>query len=132
MRALIPLVATIALVSPASTQAQAPARSFTIGGEAFSESEILDARAQPDLDGHAAILVSFDEKGSRKLARITRAFVGRKLAILLNGSLLVEAVVQEPLESGQFQLSGAFSLDEAERIAWLVSGKEPLPESLEE
>ncbi len=130
MRAFTYLAAAIAIVAPMSVQAQE--RSFAIGGIAFSESEIPDARAQPDLDGHASILVSFDESGSAKLIRLTRAFVGRKIVVTLNGNVLIEATVQEPIENGQFLLSGGFSLAEAERIARLISGKEPLSESLDE
>ncbi len=109
-----------------------PARSFTIGGESFAEADIVDARAQPDLDGMASILVTLEPKASARLAVITKRYLRKVMPLQLNGTTLTEPLVLEPIIAGAFQISGRFSVPEAEALALKISGKPPLPDSLEE
>jgi preprotein translocase subunit SecD len=108
------------------------ARTFTIGGEAFSEAEILDARAQPDMAGMASVLVSFDTVAAERIARMTKDKIGKPLRVELDGHVLVEPVVRAPITDGQVMISGTFSVVAAEQLAKQISGKDPLPDSLEE
>jgi hypothetical protein len=50
-KSLLSLSAVIALI------AATPSRSFTIAGEPFSETDIIDARMQPDLNGFPTVLI---------------------------------------------------------------------------
>ncbi len=111
---------------------QALARDFLIGGESFNETDIVDARAQPDLAGVAAIMLTFEDAASTRLVKMTKRNVGKTIRISLDGKLLLEPFVQEPVEGGQLMISGTFTVSEAEKIAKLISGKEPLPESLDD
>jgi preprotein translocase subunit SecD len=106
------------------------ARVFTIAGEAFSETEILDARAQPDLSGQAAIMITFDDSGSVKLARLSSANKSKPLPFVLDGKVLMAPIVTDPIIDGIAQITGSFTLTEAEMIAKRISGKPPLPDSL--
>ena len=124
-RALILLLAPLLL-------AAADARSFTIGGEAFSEAEIVDARGQPELGGKAAIRITFSPAGAARLAALSHAYDGKALPILLDGERLAEPVVQGGIDDGVAQISGGFTLAEADALALRISGKPPLPESLDE
>jgi preprotein translocase subunit SecD len=108
------------------------ARTFTIGGEAFSETEILDARAQPDMSGMASVLVSFDTIAAKRIAKMTQDRVGKPLRVELDGRLLVEPVVRAPITDGQVMISGTFSVVAAVQLAKQISGKDPLPDSLDE
>jgi preprotein translocase subunit SecD len=106
------------------------ARSFTIAGEAFSEAEIVDARAQPDPLGQAAIMITFDDNGRIKLARLSSANKSKPLPFVLDGKVLMAPVVTDPILDGVAQITGMFTLTEAEMIAKRISGKAPLPDSL--
>ena len=107
-------------------------RVFTIGGEPFSESEIIDARALPDVTGMAIIMLTFGEKGRVKLARLSSANESKPLAFVLDNKLLMAPVLTVPIVDGIAQITGMFSLIEAEIIAKKISGKPPLPDSLDE
>lgn len=105
-------------------------RIFTIAGEAFTESEIIDARAQPDLSGKAAIMITFDDSGRVKLARISGANKSKPLPFVLDGRVLMAPVLVDPIIDGVAQITGMFTITEAEALAKKISGKPPLPESL--
>jgi preprotein translocase subunit SecD len=119
-------IVSLTLATPAC------ARSFSIGGIAFSEAEILDARAQPDLTGMAGVLISFDAAGAQKIAQLTNSGVGKPLPIILDGIILAEPVLRDPITDGQVMISGSFGVKDAERLAKQISGKEPLPDALDE
>lgn len=105
-------------------------RVFTIAGEAFGEAEILDARAQPDISGKATIMITFDDAGRVKLARISGANKSKPLPFVLDGQTLMAPVVTDPIIDGVAQITGMFTITEAEVIAKKISGKPPLPDSL--
>ena len=118
----------------AATKAKAKpvkiARVFTIAGEAFGEAEIVDARAQPDLAGKATIMITFDDNGRIKLARLSGANKSKPLPFVLDGQTLMAPVVTDPIIDGVAQITGMFTITEAEVIAKKISGKPPLPDSL--
>lgn len=105
-------------------------RVFTIAGEAFSETEIIDARAQPDISGKATIMITFDDNGRIKLARLSGANKSKPLPFVLDGQTLMAPVVTDPIIDGIAQITGMFTITEAEVIAKKISGKPPLPDSL--
>jgi preprotein translocase subunit SecD len=106
------------------------ARVFTIAGEPFSEAEIVDARAQPDISGKATIMITFDDNGRIKLARLSGANKAKPMPFVLDGQTLMAPVVTDPIIDGVAQITGMFTLTEAEVIAKKISGKPPLPDSL--
>jgi preprotein translocase subunit SecD len=121
-RALIPLLLIAA----------AAADTLTIGGIAFPQSDFVDARAIFDETGMPVIYVTLSPSGATKLARVTRANVGKEMPLMIGSRVLTKPVVREPLLSGSFQISGMANLEEARQLAKSMSGKDPLPESLEE
>lgn len=114
----------------AKGKAKPAARVFTIAGEPFSEAEIVDARAQPDISGKAAIMITFDDVGRVKLARLSGANKSKPLPFVLDGQVLMAPVLVDPIIDGVAQISGMFTITEAEALAKRISGKPPLPESL--
>jgi SecD/SecF fusion protein len=112
--------------------AAAPAETLTIGGVAFPQSDFLDARAIFDESGAPVIFVTFGPKGAAKLARVTKAKIGKPLPLAIGPRVLMKPVVREPILGGTVQISGIASVDEAKQLAKLMSGKDPLPESLDE
>jgi preprotein translocase subunit SecD len=120
------------LVSAPLAAAQPLAGTFTIAGKRFAPDVILDARAQPSLDGSAAILITFSPEGAKQLADLTRANIGKSVAIALDGKTLISTSVQQPAEAGLVEVTGPFTVAEAEAIAKRISGKDPLPDELSE
>lgn len=127
MRLLTLFIALLTMASPALA-----ARDFRIGPERFVESDILDARALPAVDGVPVIMITLAEGAAVRFQKITEGLVGQKLSITLDGKELTAPIVREAISGGVLEIAGLASLAEGERIARLISGKDPLPESLEE
>lgn len=107
-------------------------RKFTIAGQKFQEKDIVDARPLPDLNGTAAILLTFENKAAKRLAKISRKNREKPVAINLDGKTLVRPIFRSVINDGIIQISGLFTLDQATRLARRISGKDPLPDSLDE
>ncbi len=121
-RALIPLMLIAA----------APASVLTVGNAAFPQNEIVDARAIFDETGMPVIYITLSPAGRAKLAAITKANVGKPLPLAIGPKVLMTPIVREPILAGTLQISGVPSFEDAKRLAREISGKDPLPESLEE
>ncbi len=119
------------LFAPLLLAAAAP-RLFTIGGVPFSEAEIIDARAQPDTSGMAAVMITFSPEGAKKLAALSKASTGKAIKIELDGKMLSEPMVVGEIADGTAQISGNFSVRDADALALAISGKPPLGDSLDE
>lgn len=127
MRLLSHFTALLVMASPAFA-----ARDFRIGQEQFAESDIVDARALPSVDGMPVIMITFAEAAAVRVQKLTQVMVGQPLPITLDGKELTAPTVREAIAGGVLEISGLESLAEGERIARLISGKDPLPDSLEE
>ena len=79
--------------------------------------------AYPDKDQWGLkINLSFNAKGAEDFARVTRRNVGRQLAIVLDGRLYCAPNIREAITGGRAQISGSFTEDEAETIAYALTG----------
>lgn len=107
-------------------------RSFQIAGEGFAEAEILDARAQPELDGTSSIRITFTEAAGKRISMMTQRLVGKAAHVALDNEAVADPIVREPISGGVLQLSGPWTIEGAEALARKISGKAPLPDSLEE
>ncbi len=77
------------------------------------------------------VQVSFDEEGKRLFSDITTNNVGEQLAIFLDGVLLSEPVIREPITGGTAVISGNFVAEEArELVRNLNFGALPVPITL--
>ena len=121
-----------ALLLMLATPAIAAERNFQIAGEPFSQAEIVDARAQPELDGTSSIRITFNETAAKRVAAVTQQLVGKTAHVALDNSAVADPVVREPIRDGVLQLSGPWSLNDATALAKKIAGRDPLPDSLEE
>lgn len=112
--------------------AHAAERNFLIAGESFPEADIVDARAQPELDGTSSIRITFGEAAAKRIALATQRLVGKPAHVALDEVTIADPIVREPIRDGVLQLSGAWTIADAEALAKKISGKDPLPDSLEE
>lgn len=77
--------------------------------------------------GQVAVDIEFNSEGTQKFAQATAANVGRQIGIYLDGELLQNPVVNEPIPSGKAQITGYADLEEAHTIAILLrSGALPV------
>jgi len=67
--------------------------------------------------GEPEIHFTLDGEGAERFAEITRANVGHRLAIILDGELYSAPVIQTPIETGQGQITGTFDNREAFELA---------------
>ena len=79
-------------------------------------------------DRQPAVSLKFKDSGKDKFAKLTKEFLGKPLAILLDNSLLSAPTVQAEIVSGDAIISGSFTLDEAKFLATqLNAGALPVP-----
>lgn len=126
------LVASLFFAAAGMAMAQAAPVGLTMGSEQFSPTDIVDARAQPELDGRISVLVTLEEPAAARLATVTQALIGKPMPIVHQGKILSEPIVRDPITAGAFLISGAFSMEEAKALALAISGKPPLADSLED
>jgi preprotein translocase subunit SecD len=62
----------------------------------------------------------FNGRGTRRFAHITEENVGRPFAIVLDGKVISAPVIREPITGGSGQISGNFTLEEANSVAMLL------------
>jgi len=68
------------------------------------------------------------EKIKKKFANATKDNVGRPLAIILDNEILSSPVIREPILTGSGQISGGFTVEEANQLAVLLrAGALPAP-----
>ena len=78
--------------------------------------------------GEAHISVNFDSQGAKIFERLTRDNVGRKLAIVLDGTVYSDPVIREPIPNGRAVIEGSFTDEEATSVAIaLRTGRLPAP-----
>ncbi|MDP3762642.1 MAG: protein translocase subunit SecD [bacterium] len=78
-----------------------------------------------------AVLLDFNEEGTKLFGEITRANVGKPVAIYLDGLPISSPIVQEEISSGGAQITGRFTAVQArDLVRRLNSGALPIPISL--
>ncbi len=78
-----------------------------------------------------SIILNFNSDGSDIFAKLTKENVGKQLAIYLDGAPISAPVVKEEISSGQAQITGNFTANEAKQLVRnLNSGALPVPINL--
>ncbi|MBQ7476672.1 MAG: protein translocase subunit SecD [Selenomonadaceae bacterium] len=98
------------------------------GKTLLTGSDLKDAQAAMNQqNGQSIVTLEFSDEGKEKFADATLANVGRQIAILLDGEVLTDPVVREPILGGRAEISGQRDLEEAQRLAVLLrSGALPV------
>ncbi len=92
----------------------------------------LDSAAsafEPDT-GQPMVTFNFDGQGGATFAEITAASIGKRFAVVLDGEVLTAPVIQQAIPGGQGQITGDFTLEEAQTLAVLLTSG-ALPASLD-
>ena len=82
------------------------------------EKVILDERY------HQVIVeLQFTSKGAEKLEDFSRNAIGRYVAIVLNGRVLLAPRINEAISGGSLQISGGLTREEGEKVAKRIVGE---------
>ncbi len=89
---------------------------------------IVDARHEYNqLKGSAEVTMIMNAQGAQTWAKLTRANIGRQIAIVLDGMVYSYPTVQSEIKGGVSQITGNFTISEAQDLAnVLKSGKLPV------
>ncbi len=80
--------------------------------------------------GRPMVTFAFDRQGAIAFAEITAANIGQRFAVVLDGTVLTAPVIQSAIPGGQGQITGDFTVEEAQTLAVLLTSG-ALPASLE-
>ena len=94
-----------------------------------SGGDLVDA--QPGFDQRTSepiVSFRFNSSGARKFAEATQANVGKPFAIVLDNKVISAPVIREPIIGGSGQISGSFTVQQANDLAILLrAGALPAP-----
>ena len=93
---------------------------------------VTDARVQyGNTNGNPEVSMSMNAQGASVWARLTKENIGKQVAIVLDGMVYSYPTVQSEISGGSSQITGNFTLEEAEDLAnVLKSGKLPAPATI--
>lgn len=80
--------------------------------------------------GRPALTLRLNREGAAKFSRLTAANVGRRVAIVVDGRILIAPTIRSPITGGMVSIQGFSSQQVVERLADLLQ-TEPLPVRLE-
>jgi preprotein translocase subunit SecD len=118
-----------------------PSDAEILNGEKPGEKYVIDKRvlvsggelvdAQPGFDqrtNEPVVNFRFNSTGARKFAEATQQNVGKPFAIVLDNQVVSAPVIREPIVGGQGQISGNFTVQQANDLAILLrAGALPAP-----
>ncbi len=67
--------------------------------------------------GQIVLMVRLTEEGSALFGAATRANIGRRIAVVVDGVVLTAPMVREPILGGSLQIEGNFTLESAKALA---------------
>jgi len=104
-----------------------------LGPVELKGSDLVDARVQFDRFNRPEVALEFTPEGAKKFADLTRNNIGRRLAIVLDGTIYSAPNIQTAITDGRAVITGINDLDEATQIALVLrSGSLPVPLHVEE
>jgi preprotein translocase subunit SecD len=93
----------------------------------LSGRDLVDAQAAFDIRTSEPIIsFRFNANGARRFAQVTQENVGKPFAIVIDNEVMSAPIIREPILGGSGQISGSFTVDEANNLAiQLRSGELP-------
>ena len=102
----------------------------TTNGRAPLEGDVVtDAKDQfNNLTGQPEVSMTMNSEGARRWAALTKANVGKAVAIVLDGVVYSAPRVNQEIDGGESSISGNFTVEETKDLAnTLKSGRMPAP-----
>lgn len=91
---------------------------------------LKNAQVSFDQFGKPKVDIEFTEEGAIKFEEITARYVGKQIAIVLDGEVMSAPRVIEKISGGRAEITGNFTIEEAKRLA-IVLQTGALPVNLE-
>ncbi len=89
---------------------------------------LVSAQYSPDENGQPAVSFRFNPVGTKRFCEVSQANIGRLFAIVLDNEIISAPVIRSAICGGAGQISGNFSLKEANDLAVLLrAGALPAP-----
>jgi preprotein translocase subunit SecD len=128
-------------MTPEQAEQSHPADAEILDGEQPGQKWLIEKRvlvsgadltdAQPGFDqrtNEPIVSFRFNSTGARKFAEATQANVGKPFAIVLDNKVISAPVIREPILGGSGQISGNFTVQQANDLAILLrAGALPAP-----
>ncbi|SIS51401.1 protein translocase subunit SecDF [Belliella pelovolcani] len=102
--------------------------------QALLEGDVVtDARQTLDQTSRPAVSMQMNADGARKWRKVTGENIGKRIAVVLDDYVYTAPTVQGEIPSGQSEITGNFSLEEAKDLANILkSGSLPAPTKIVE
>ncbi len=106
-----------------------PAQTLALERRAMITGDMLvHAAFAPDQNGQPAVSFRLNSVGAKRFCDVSRESVGRLFAIVLDAQIISAPVIREAICGGSGQISGSFSVKEANDLALLLrAGALPAP-----
>ena len=106
-----------------------PGETLAVNRQAMLTGDMLVAAAYaPDQNGQSAVSFRFNPVGTKKFCQLSKDNVNRLFAIVLDNEIISAPVIREPICGGSGQISGSFTVKEANDLAILLrAGALPAP-----
>ena len=106
-----------------------PSQTMAVNRRATLTGDMLvNAQFAPDQHGQPAVSFRFNTIGAKKFCTFSRNNTGKLFAIVLDKEIISAPVIREPICGGAGQISGSFSVQEANDLALLLrAGALPAP-----
>lgn len=102
--------------------------------QALLEGDVItDARQELDQSSRPAVSMQMNADGARKWRKLTAENIGKRIAVVLDDYVYTAPTIQGEIPSGQSQITGSFTLEEAKDLANILkSGSLPAPTKIVE
>jgi preprotein translocase subunit SecD len=92
-------------------------KDVAVDGDDISEAAPGFATSQSE---QPIVSFRFNARGTRRFAHVTADNIGRPFAVVIDDQVVSAPVIREPITGGSGQISGNFTLEDANRIAMLL------------
>lgn len=100
----------------------------TTGRAPLEGDVIVDAKDEFDQNGNPVVSMQMNTEGARRWAQMTKANIGKAIAIVLDGVVYSAPRVNGEIDGGNSQISGSFTIEDTKDLAnTLKSGRMPAP-----
>uniref|UniRef100_A0A7V3ZHY1 Protein translocase subunit SecD n=1 Tax=Dictyoglomus thermophilum TaxID=14 RepID=A0A7V3ZHY1_DICTH len=98
------------------------------GKTILTGSALKSAKVEFDQVGQPMVRVEMNPEGAKIFADFTSKNVGKQVFIVLDGKVISNPVIKEPITEGTGVITGRFTIDEAQKLAILLrAGALPVP-----
>jgi preprotein translocase subunit SecD len=110
-----------------------PSQELGVKRRAMITGEMLTNASTGFDQGMPVVNFQLDSRGADRFCRVSRDNVGKPFAVVLDGEILTAPVLREPICGGRGQISGGFTVAEANDLSLLLrAGALPAPLTIAE